>query len=202
MTIEEKIAFAKAMKESGATEIVLEKNVEYEIGKVESGGIGIQVIHSGMAAEKAVQEGASKPVKKKIVSPKLVDTCFTYRWLDDYPLGIVKLYQALLKGEFIAEDTRPDDFGKIFMGKDCGVKVKWIGKQAHLWYLFSLIFDRQYVEWPAGVGQWIIVQSHFVDKGSKVFLDFNSQHKPIKMEHALGVIADVLNPVGPQLDED
>ena len=202
MTQEEKLAFMKAAGITVNGDLVLEKNVEYEIGNVEDGGIGIQVINGGKSAADAMNKTTSRNVTKTIESPKLVNSVFTYRWLDDYPVGIINLYQALLKGKFIAEDTKPDDFCKIFKGEDCGVKVKWIGKKAHLWYLFSLIFERQYVKWSSGVGQWIIVQSHFVDKNSKVFRDFNSQHKPKKFENAINVLAELLNPVSNMSNDD
>lgn len=48
MTTEEKAALLKAMGvDFGKTEIVIEKNVEYEIGNVEPGGIGVQVNYGG-----------------------------------------------------------------------------------------------------------------------------------------------------------
>jgi hypothetical protein len=192
MTQEEKLALIKASGINVNGDLVLEKHVDYEIGNVETGGIGVQIINGGKTAVKSVSQSGKPSTKNE--APRLVSDCFTYRWLNDYPQKIAKLYQALLKGKLIAEDTKPDAFHSIFAGRNCDAKVKWIGKQAGLWYLFKLLFERNYVSWPQGVGQWIIVQSHFVDDKSHIFTDFNSQHEPKKMSGAIDAMAELLNP--------
>ena len=192
MTLEEKLALLKTAGINVNGDLVLEKHVEHEIGNVEAGGIGIQIINGGKTSTDAVSQ-TRKPAKRT-EALKLVSDCFSYRWLEDYPQRITTLFQALLKAKWIAADTKPDTFCRIFAGKNCDAKVKWTGKQAELWYLFKLLFDRRYISWPQGVGQWIIVQSHFVDGNSKVFTDFNSQHEPKKASGAIGVMAELLNP--------
>ena len=192
MTLEEKLALLKASGINVNGDLVLEKHVEHEIGNVEAGGIGFQIINGGKTAADAVSQ-RRKPAKRSD-APKLVSDSFTYRWQEEYPNGITMLFQALLRVKWIAADTKPDTFCRIFAGKNCDAKVKWTGKQAELWYLFKLLFDRQYISWPQGVGQWIIVQSHFVDANSKVFTDFNSQHEPKKVSCAIDAMAELLNP--------
>ena len=193
MTLEEKLALLKAANINVNGDLVLEKHVEHEIGNVEAGGIGIQIINGGKTTTD-VASLTRKPAKRT-EAPKLVSDCFTYRWLEDYPQRITTLFQALLKAKWIAADTKPDTFHSIFAGKNCDVKVKWTGKQAELWYLFKQLFDRKYISWPPGVGQWIIVQSHFVDGNSKIFTDFNSQHEPKKVSGAIDTMVELLNPV-------
>lgn len=188
MTQEEKLALLKAAGINVNGDLVLEKHVDCEIGNVEAGGIGIQIVNGSKTAVKAERQNIRNEV------PRLVSDCFTYRWLEENPERIVRLYQALLKTEWIAKDTKPDDFLGIFGGKNCNIKVKWTGSQAELWYLFKLLFDRKYLSWPQGVGQWIIVQSHFVDGKSKVFTDFNSQHEPKKKLGVINALAELLNP--------
>ena len=188
MTLEEKLALLKASGINVNGDLVLEKHVEHEIGNIEAGGIGIQIINGSNTAVKAERQS------KRVEAQKLVSDCFTYRWLEEYPERITKLFQALLRAEWISSDTKPDMFQRIFSGKNCDVKVKWTGSQAELWYLFKLLFDRKYVSWPQGVGQWIIVQSHFVDGKSKIFTDFNSQHEPKKVSGVINALAELLNP--------
>ena len=190
MTLEEKLALLKTAGINVNGDLVLEKHVEHEIGNVEAGGIGIQIVNGGATASKPKTVTASKRTE----APKLVSDCFTYRWLEEYPERITKLFQALLRVKWISSDTKPDTFHSIFAGKNCDVKVKWTGKQAELWYIFKLLFDRKYISWPQGVGQWIIVQSHFVDGNSKVFTDFNSQHEPKKASGAIDAMVELLNP--------
>ena len=78
MTTEEKIALAKAMGvDFGKTEIVFEKNVEYEVGNAEAGGTGVQA----NKREKPVDNGAEKPSKTTLQSKpatfKMVNDVFT-----------------------------------------------------------------------------------------------------------------------------
>lgn len=190
MTLEEKLALLKTAGINVNGDLVLEKHVEHEIGNVEAGGIGIQIINGGATASKPKTVTASK----RTDAPKLVSDSFTYRWLEEYPERIAALFQALLRAKWIAADTKPDSFCSIFAGKNSNAKVKWTGTQAELWYLFKLLFDRRYISWPQGIGQWIIVQSHFVDGNSRTFTDFNSQHEPKKASGAIDALVELLNP--------
>ena len=94
MTTEEKIALAKAMGvDFGKTEIVFEKNVEYEIGNVEAGGIGVQV-NQGV---QTVDNGAKKPAKttsqSKPATFKMVNDVFDKNDYSDS--GVVKTVLAI-----------------------------------------------------------------------------------------------------------
>ena len=52
MTNEEKLEFLKNAGVTVLGDLVFDKNVEYEINAVESGGIGIQIVNGGTAASK------------------------------------------------------------------------------------------------------------------------------------------------------
>ena len=110
MTQEEKLALLKAAGINVNGDLVLEKHVDCEIGNVEAGGIGIQIVNGSKTAVKVERQNIRSGV------PRLVSDCFTYRWLKENPERIVRLYQALLKAEWIAKDTKPDDFLGIFGG--------------------------------------------------------------------------------------
>ena len=131
---------------------------------------------------------------KKSNAPKLTNATFTYRYLEKCRQRIMLLYQGLLKAELIDGDTKPDDFMTLFGGKPSDVKVKWTGSLASLWYLFKVMLEKGYVVKPEGVGQWIVVQSHFVDGKSKMFADFNKQKPPLKLKNVLETVAELLNP--------
>lgn len=136
-----------------------------------------------------------KKDSKRAMVPKLTNATFTYRYLDKCPERIMLLYQALLKGEFIDKATKPDDFMALFEGKPSDVKIKWTGSLSALWYLFKVMLEKGLVEKPEGVGQWVVVQSHFVDEKSRMFADFNKQKAPLKLKNILETIVGVMNPM-------
>lgn len=140
-----------------------------------------------VVVERPVKKGA-----KKTSVPKLTNATFTYRYLEECPNRIMVLYQGLVKAGFIAKETKPDDFMALFEGQESDVKVKWMGCQAALWYLFKLMLEKGYVVKPEGVGQWIVVQSHFVDGRSKMFADFNKQKAPLKLKGVLERLVELL----------
>ena len=210
MELEDKKALLEALMKSagnGKVELVMEKHVEAEIHhvepggvgiqKVEAGGIGIQNVYHGNANGKAGSNAGSKAGDKKAkksATPKLTKATFSYRYLEKCRQRIMLLFQGLLKAELIDGDTKPDDFLALFEGKPSDVKIKWKGSLASLWYLFKVMLEKGYVVKPEGVGQWIVVQSHFVDAKSKMFADFNKQKPPLKLKEVLEVLAELLNP--------
>ena len=104
------------------------------------------------------------------------------------------LYQHLLKAQWIAPDTNPDDFSAIFEGNPSTARIKWIGKQAYLYYLFRQLVDLQLVSIPQNASVWQIVESHFLNKNSRPFHNFNKQKEPIKAKAAIDKLIEILQP--------
>ena len=50
---------------------------------------------------------------RKRTTPRVTNATFTYRWFATAPQRITSLYQHLLKAQWIAPDTNPDDFSAI-----------------------------------------------------------------------------------------
>lgn len=144
--------------------------------------------------KKEAAKNVPKVGTKKLNAPKLTNATFSYRYLSECPNRMMLLFQGLLKAELIDPNTKPDDFMELFEGKPSDVKVKWTGSLASLWYLFKVMLEKGYVVKPEGVGQWIVVQSHFVDAKSKMFADFNKQKSPLKLKNVLETVAELLNP--------
>ena len=198
MTLEEKTELLKALGVNlGKTEIVLEKHVEYEIGNVEQGGIGVQVNNTlpAMPQNRQNSSSAAKPQGKAAARPRQVDEVFTYRHLDseEGKRRLTMLYQKLLKAEWIAPDTMPDQFVDIFCGKAKSVKVKWTGKQAYLYALINTLVDRQLIACLEGGTKWVITGSHFLDSNSRPFKDWNKQHNPATAMATIERMADLLD---------
>lgn len=187
--MEEKLAL---LKESGVTvlgDLVLEKNVEHEIGVVQEGGIGIHIVNGGTSATK--KDGR----KKTSGEAKITEAVFTYTFLEDEEghLRIAKLYQYLNRAGWIAEATKPDVFGALFMGEAKSFTIKWTGSQQDLFYLIKRLSARKLIKCPRGATKWVITGSHFVDSQSRPFTDWNSQHDPKKSALVIEKLCDVLD---------
>ena len=122
MKLEDKIEILKALGvDASKTEIVFEKNVEYEIGNVESGGIAVQNVYN-YATEPAAQQPSAQPSaaqqpaaqlpsaqlpsaqlpsaqpsaprkrRSTPLKPRVVDEVFTYRFLN-HEGGYTRLVQ-------------------------------------------------------------------------------------------------------------
>lgn len=199
MTIEEK---ARLMKELGVdmgkTEIVFEKNVEYEIGNVEAGGIGVQIINEAKPGTAKKTNGR----KTDSDTPKIVDDVFTYRYLDreDGYRRLTLLYQLLLKAQptsWIDPKTKAEDFCAIFSGEPTTAKVKWMAHQSDLYLLISTLIKQKLITFNKTIGQWVITGSHFLDAESHQFKDWNSQKAPKKTSDMIETFCSVLDPKMP-----
>ena len=117
----------------------------------------------------------SQKAKTKRTNAAVTEATFIYRHAPKHATRIVTLYQHLLKAQWIAPDTNPDDFSAIFEGNPSTARIKWIGKQAYLYYLIRQLVDLQLISIPQNASVWQIVESHFLDKNSRPFHDFNKQ---------------------------
>ena len=196
----------KALKGSGSTfiagDFVVEKHVEHEIGNVEEGGIGIQIIngaqsmHSGQPLMSDGQSDSPSPSKaaknKASKGPKYLKGSFRYRWLDSCPTHVISLYQVLLKLKAIDSKTTPDDFEQIFSGNMTDVRIKWTAPKSVLAYFVKLMVDKQYVELVGG-RIWEITQSRFVDAKGMAFANLKGEHKPERNAGVIEMMVDILN---------
>ena len=194
MTTEEKVALIKAMGlDQRKNEIVIEKNVEYEIGNVEAGGIGVQV-NQGV---QTVDNGAKNPSKtasqsKPAATFKMVNDVFTYKWTKQHPERVTHFYQYLVKLHAIDKDTSHEEFEKLFTGVPTEVTVKWIAPKSALKFLMTTLKKRGYIK-PEGK-IWVITESHFKDAQNNLFKNMRNEHDPEYLEDVINRIADTLNP--------
>ena len=194
MTTEEKVALIKAMGlDQRKNEIVFEKNVEYEIGNVEAGGIGVQVNHG----VQMVDNGAKKPANtasqsRPAATFKMVNDVFTYKWTKQHPERVTHFYQYLVKLHAIDKDTSHEEFEKLFTGVPTDVTVKWIAPKSALKFLMTTLKKRGYIK-PEGK-IWVITESHFKDAQNNLFKNMRNEHDPEYLEDVINRIADTLNP--------
>ena len=135
-----------------------------------------------------------RKTQAKRTTPRVTNAIFTYRWLATAPQRITKLYQFLLRAQWIATDTNPDDFFSLFTGKESNVRIKWTGSNLQLAYLIRLMTERNYISIPKRVGKWTCVYNHFVDKNSRQLPKLSRLHIPKKSKSAVEQMAELLNP--------
>ena len=194
MTQEERLEIMK-MFASGKHEIVFEKNVEYEIGNVENGGIGVQINQGGAAAPK--KDGR----KKSNGTPKVVENVFEYVYLNepDGMLRLTKVYQYLKKAGWLADTTKPETFLDLFKGTPKSFTLKWTGEQSDLYSLFKMLFDRKLIK-PVGSTKWVVLGAHLVDKNSRPLDDWNSQKVPTTTLPVVKRLVNILDIAEEQID--
>ena len=132
--------------------------------------------------------------KAKRFTHRVTSATFTYRWLSTAPQRITKLYQYLLRAQWIASNTNPDDFFSIFTGKESNARIKWIGSNLQLAYLIRVMTEQNYISIPKRVGKWTCVYNHFVDKNNCQLRNLNALHIPLKSKKAVEQMAEILNP--------
>ena len=144
----------------------------------------------------AHQSDAQRPSVRtpKRAAHRVTTATFTYRFLTSAPQRITLLYQHLLRAQWIASDTTPDDFFSLFEGKDTPVHIKWTGSNLQLAYLIRVLTERYYITIPQGIGKWTCVYNHFVDKNNRQLPKLNSLHTPLRSKMAIEQLADLLNP--------
>ena len=129
--------------------------------------------------------------KTKRTNAAVTEATFIYRHAPKHAARIVTLYQHLLKAQWIAPDTNPDDFCAIFEGNPSTARIKRIGKQAFLYYLIRQLVDLQLISIPQNASVWKIVESHFLNKNSRPFHNFNKQKEPIKAKAAIDKLIEI-----------
>lgn len=134
----------------------------------------------------------AQPPKRR--SAKITQATFRYNYAPQHAKRIVNLYQHLLRAKWIAKETSPDDFCAVFSGEPSHAKVKWAGTQQHLFYLIRTLSDRRLITMPDSIGIWQITESHFLNKNSRPFHNFNKQKEPAKAKLAIERLVDMLDP--------
>ena len=119
-----------------------------------------------------------RKTQAKRTTPRVTNATFTYRWLATAPQRITKLYQFLLRAQWIAADTKPEDFLAIFSGQPSTARIKWIEKQAYLYYLIRRALEKDLIYIPNKRKVWQVTESHFMDRSSRPFHEIRKQKVP------------------------
>ena len=90
---------------------------------------------------------ARSPRKPK--PARIVEDVYKYVWVgrQEGQMRLIQLYQLLIDKRFKMLDpsVSPDDWCALFRGVARPFTMKWIGRQAHLRYLFKLLINKKYI---------------------------------------------------------
>lgn len=177
-------------------EYVQEKHVQYEIGKVEAGGIGVQVIGKderlGMKDEGKPRTATPSTLNHKPSTFKVVSNVFTYKWAKKHPERIVSFYQYLVMFRAIDQDTNLEEFEKLFTGVPTDLMIKWLAPKSALNLLMTTLKKRELIS-PAG-RIWVITESHFKDKDNMLFTRLRHENPSDRLTCVIDRIVDTLDP--------
>lgn len=180
----------KNVAESGSTQVNITQNNFADAAAKVAELLGIK------PAETKPEPKPKSPRKPK--PARIVDDVYKYIWVDNREgmLRLVKLYQLLRDDRFKMLDpsVSPDDWCALFRGVARPFTMKWIGRQAHLRYLFKLLIQKKYITFDQkSAKQWEILGSHFLNDKGKPFTDWDSQKDPVRGARTIEMFAEVLN---------
>ena len=121
-----------------AGDLVLEKHVENEIGNVEAGGIGIQIINS---EKKPTSPKANKKSEKKPSADKPKTLKYYLHGnngkLMEQRRRVLIIYRWFTEWKWIDDNTNPDDFDAFFEGEPRHCNITWTANSTILTILLQ-----------------------------------------------------------------
>ncbi len=160
-------AALEAIGKSGihvAGDLVLEKNVEYEVANVENGGIGIQIVNGSTPKVATPKKGSGKKDSDE-KPPRPRETMTLKRRSKVLDGHLALLFQELTKEGWI--DGFEANFKNLFSGqRDEKCQLTWMGLygKGTLVELFKQLINAELIDVPAGYTLPSILEGHFMDK--------------------------------------
>lgn len=177
-----------------AGDLVLEKHVENEIGNVEAGGIGIQIINSEkkLSSPKANKKSEKKPSSDK---PKTLKY-FTHGnngKLMEQRKRVTIVYRKLNEWGWIDDNTTANDFDSFFEGEPRHCNITWIANTTILTILLQELLKQPYLTEQTGCSAKSLVEQQFgkTANSDRTRLDEDAEEK-IKL---ILFILDTRNPL-------
>lgn len=143
-----------------------------------------------------------EPKARKPKEPVQQDRTHITFTMSDITTGHVDmLRQKLIQVGWIAKDTLPDDFYKLFSGKINNTKITWTGAvgKGMLIFLFQTMVKKGKIVVPANHSITTILESHFIDENGLYLSGLNSSKESRKH---FPVIKDCLDILQLEVDND
>ena len=198
-------AALEAISKSGiqvAGDLVLEKNVEYEVANVEEGGIGIQIVNGSTPKVVNSKKGSGKKDSdEKPPKPRELMTLKRRSKVLDGHLTL--FFQKLTKEGWI--DGFEANFKNLFSGqRDKNCQLTWTGLygKGTLVELFKQLIKAELIDVPAGFTLSSILEGHFMDKQGQWLTGLDNGDPA--HNKALPVIQECINllKISPDADRD
>lgn len=185
MTTEEKL---ELLKRSGITvmgDLVLEKHVEHEIGVVEAGGIGIQIVQGRTAASpkepssSASSGGRTSAASSKTQGGNAKPTTVKRELMTFRKNGLTEAHLKVLNFQLVSEgwiEGQEPDFLALFGGEPDACTLVWRGAfgKGTLRGLFRQMAAQGLIIVPDGFSLDHILEGHFTDTQGHFLSGLNS----------------------------
>ena len=177
-----------------AGDLVLEKHVENEIGNVEAGGIGIQIINS---EKKSTSPKTNKKSEKKPSAEKPKTLKYYMHGnngkLMEQRKRVTIVYRKLNEWGWIEDNTTANDFDSFFEGEPRHCNITWIANTTILTILLQELLKQPYLTEQTGCSAKSLVEQQFgkTANSDRSRLDEDAEEK-IKL---ILLILDTRNPL-------
>ena len=145
-----------------AGDFVGEKHVEYEIGNVENGGIGIQIINS---EKKPTSPKANKKSEKKPSADKPKTLKYYLHGnngkLMEQRRRVLIIYRWFTEWKWIDDNTNPDDFDAFFEGEPRHCNITWTANSTILTIFLQELLQQPYIQEQKGCSAKSLVEQQF-----------------------------------------
>lgn len=173
----------KSMKLFGIDKLTPERVEEFRQCLFEGMDRNLRAWDAETPKEEKPQQSKAKPEVQQ-------DRAYVTFTMSDSTVGhIDMLRQKLIQVGWIAKDTQPDDFYKLFSGKVNNTKVTWTGAvgKGMLVFLFNAMVKQNKIAVPDSHSVVTILEAHFVDMNGAYLTCLNSskespKHLPIIKE--------------------
>ena len=177
-----------------AGDLVLEKHVENEIGNVEAGGIGIQIINSEkkLSSPKANKKSEKKPSSDKPKTLKYYTHGNNGRLIEQRK-RVTIVYRKLNEWGWIDDNTTANDFDSFFEGEPRHCNITWTANTTILTILLQELLKQPYLTEQTGCSAKSLVEQQFgkTANSDRTRLDEDAEEK-IKL---ILLILDTRNPL-------
>ena len=194
MTKEEKQEFLNKGGTFIAGDYVKDKHVDYQVGNVENGGVGIQInnYEKKLTSPKANKKSEKKPTSDK---PKTLKY-FTHGnngKLMEQRRRVLIIYRWFTEWKWIDDNTNPDDFDAFFEGEPRHCNITWIANTTILTILLQELLKQPYLTEQTGCSAKSLVEQQFgkTANSDRSRLDEDAEEK-IKL---ILLILDTRNPL-------
>ena len=159
--------------------------------------IGTQNVYNPPKPQRPATEPARQP--KEPIQPDRNYITFSMSNITEGHLQILR--QKLINVGWIANDTQPDAFAKLFSGKTNTIKITWTGivGKGMLRFLFNKMVEQRFIIVPDSHSIDTILENHFIDTDGNYLSGLNSSKESIKH---LPVVKECLDILQLEVDTD